>query len=212
MRLAQHEQWSAARTFGTASTDSPDLDALTGFGLLAGLRGVTAAGCTWRIGHSDLLRHPGDDARLSRPQVGFRSAVCAADQYLPVVEIYPDQRRRAVVLIVTENEFDPASLDGVPGAGIEDGLELIQADRMRGTVTATKPRQPAPAVQPQAGPVQSGQQDQPDSQPGNRHEKKDGHAPATRRAYPAFPERRAFPAFRGTPSDRAAGSPATKSP
>ncbi len=58
MRLAQHEQWSAARTFGTASTDSPDLAALTGFGLLAGLRGVTADGRTWRIGPGGLFRYP----------------------------------------------------------------------------------------------------------------------------------------------------------
>jgi hypothetical protein len=67
MRLAQHEQWSAARTFGTASAGSPDLAALTGSGLLAGLRGVTADGCSWQLGRGGLLRYPGDDARLSRP-------------------------------------------------------------------------------------------------------------------------------------------------
>lgn len=91
------------------------------------------------------------------------------------------------MLIVTENEFDPASLDSVPAPGIEDGLELVQASRMRGPVTAAIPGQPAPAVQPQAGPVQGGQHDQADGQPGNRHEENNGHAPATRRAFPAFP-------------------------
>lgn len=58
LRLAQYEQWSAGRTFGTASTDSPDLAALTGCGLLTGMRGVTADGRTWRVGHADFLRYP----------------------------------------------------------------------------------------------------------------------------------------------------------
>jgi Periplasmic binding protein len=50
LRLAGQEPWSAARTFGTAATDSPDLAALAGCDLLAGMRGVTADGRTWRIG------------------------------------------------------------------------------------------------------------------------------------------------------------------
>jgi hypothetical protein len=59
-------------------------------------------------------------------------------------------------------------------------------------------------VQPQAGPVQGGQQDQADSQPGNRHEANDGHGQATRPA---------LPSFQVTLSDRArCGAPAKKSP
>ena len=49
---------------------------------------------------------------------------------MPLVEIHADKRGRAVVLIVTEDELGPASLDGVPGAGLEDGLKLIQAGRV----------------------------------------------------------------------------------
>ncbi len=56
MRLVEHEDWSPTQTFGTASLDSPDAAALTGFGILTGMRGVTAAGDTWRIGHGVLLR------------------------------------------------------------------------------------------------------------------------------------------------------------
>jgi hypothetical protein len=55
-RLAEHEDWSPARTFGTASMDNPDAAALSGFGVLTGMRGVTADGGTWRIGHGILLR------------------------------------------------------------------------------------------------------------------------------------------------------------
>lgn len=56
MRLARDEQWSAARTFGTASAGRPDLAALTASGRLTGMRGATAAGGTWRIGPGFLLR------------------------------------------------------------------------------------------------------------------------------------------------------------
>jgi hypothetical protein len=56
VRLAQHDQWSAARTFAMASACSPDLAALTSPGLLAGLRGVTADGRTWRIAPDGVLR------------------------------------------------------------------------------------------------------------------------------------------------------------
>lgn len=55
-RLAEEQEWSAGRTFGTASIDSPDAAALTGSGALTGMRGVTADGHTWRIGHGVLLR------------------------------------------------------------------------------------------------------------------------------------------------------------
>ncbi|MGH3601917.1 MAG: hypothetical protein ACRDQH_16845, partial [Pseudonocardiaceae bacterium] len=56
MRLVEQKDWSAVRTFGTASMDSPDAAALTCFGVLTGMRGVTADGRTWRIGHGLLLR------------------------------------------------------------------------------------------------------------------------------------------------------------
>jgi Periplasmic binding protein len=56
MRLTDHLGWSPARTFGTASMYSPDAAALTGFGVLTGMRGVTPDGATWRIGHGVLLR------------------------------------------------------------------------------------------------------------------------------------------------------------
>lgn len=55
-RLVEHEGWSPARTFGTASMDSPDAAALSGLGVLTGIRGATADGGTWRIGHGVLLR------------------------------------------------------------------------------------------------------------------------------------------------------------
>jgi hypothetical protein len=55
-RLAEHEPWSAARTFGTASAGHPDTAALAGAGLLDGLRGVTADGAAWRIANGVLAR------------------------------------------------------------------------------------------------------------------------------------------------------------
>jgi hypothetical protein len=59
MRLAEHDDWTATRTFGTAALDSPDAVALTAAGVLSGMRGVTAAGGTWRVGHGVLLRDQG---------------------------------------------------------------------------------------------------------------------------------------------------------
>jgi hypothetical protein len=55
-RLAEHEPWSAARTFGTASAGHPDTAALAGSGLLDGLRGVTADGAGWQIANGVLSR------------------------------------------------------------------------------------------------------------------------------------------------------------
>lgn len=48
IRLAEHDNWAATRTFGTASLDSPDTAALTA-GVLSGMRGATATGGTWRV-------------------------------------------------------------------------------------------------------------------------------------------------------------------
>jgi hypothetical protein len=55
-RLSAHPDWTATRTFGTASLDNADAAALTGFGVLTGMRGVSRDGSTWRIGHGLLLR------------------------------------------------------------------------------------------------------------------------------------------------------------
>jgi hypothetical protein len=49
IRLAEHESWSATRTFGTASLDSPDTTALTADGVRWGMRGATATGGTWQL-------------------------------------------------------------------------------------------------------------------------------------------------------------------
>ncbi|MEO6957627.1 MAG: hypothetical protein ABI137_12855, partial [Antricoccus sp.] len=54
-RLAEHESWSAARTFGTASLDTPYAAALGAFGVLDGMRGVTSRGASWRIGYGLLI-------------------------------------------------------------------------------------------------------------------------------------------------------------
>lgn len=57
-RLSEHEDWSPARTFGSASLDSPDTAALTGSGVLTGMPGVSRDGAPWRVGHSGILLHP----------------------------------------------------------------------------------------------------------------------------------------------------------
>ncbi|MEO6956933.1 MAG: ABC transporter substrate-binding protein [Antricoccus sp.] len=54
-RLAEHESWSAARTFGTASLDTPYAAALSAFGVLDGMRGVTSRDASWRIGYGLLI-------------------------------------------------------------------------------------------------------------------------------------------------------------
>lgn len=56
VRLAELEDWSPARTFGTASMNSANAVALTPFGVLTGMRGVTREGTSWRIGNGVLLR------------------------------------------------------------------------------------------------------------------------------------------------------------
>lgn len=55
-RLKDREDWTPSRTFRTASLDSPDAAALTGFNVLTGMRGVSRDGTTWRVGHGLLLR------------------------------------------------------------------------------------------------------------------------------------------------------------
>ena len=49
---------TVARTFGTASLNSPDTVALTAGGVLNGMRGVTATGETWRVDDGLLLTFP----------------------------------------------------------------------------------------------------------------------------------------------------------
>ncbi len=56
IRLAEQENWTATRTFGTASLSSPDAAALTGAGVLSGMRGATETGGTWCVGHGVLFR------------------------------------------------------------------------------------------------------------------------------------------------------------
>lgn len=51
-RLAEHENWTATRTFATASLHSTDVAALTAAGVLSGMSGATATGETCRLGQT----------------------------------------------------------------------------------------------------------------------------------------------------------------
>ncbi len=70
-RLSEHEDWSPARTFGSASLDSPDTAVLTGLGVLTGMRGVSRDGAPWRIGHGGIrLRQPTPERRVAPAGAG----------------------------------------------------------------------------------------------------------------------------------------------
>jgi hypothetical protein len=91
------------------------------------------------------------------------------------------------MLVVTEYELAFAPLDRVPAAGVERGLELIEAGCGRGPVTVAIPREPAPAVYPPPEPVQGAEHDQADRQARDGHEEYEGHARSTCPADQAFP-------------------------
>ncbi|MEU7900166.1 hypothetical protein AB0B45_45955 [Nonomuraea sp. NPDC049152] len=53
-RLRHSTAWDPARTFGFASIGSPETVTLAGPGTLAGLRGATSRGGSWRIGRHSI--------------------------------------------------------------------------------------------------------------------------------------------------------------
>jgi len=102
------------------------------------------------------------------------------------IEIDADSRGRAVMLIVAENEFSPAPFYRVPVAGVEHGLQFIEAGRRSGVVVVVIPGKPTSAVQPHAEPVHGSEHNQGDSQTGDGHEEHEAHDQPTHRAVYAF--------------------------
>lgn len=85
LRLAEHEDRSPIRTYGTASLDSPDLAALTGFDVVTGMRGVTAEGGSWRTGRRrsarvgiDRALEPHDDDHREEADDGHAESAASA--------------------------------------------------------------------------------------------------------------------------------------
>ena len=90
------------------------------------------------------------------------------------------------MLIIAKHEVSPAPLYRVPVAGVEHGLQFIEAGRRSGPVAVAIPGQPASAVQPHTEPVQCGEHNQADSQTGDGHEEHQAHDQPTHRAIDAF--------------------------
>src|SRR5579859_6371386 len=90
------------------------------------------------------------------------------------------------MLIVAKHEFGPAPLYRVPVAGVEQGVQLIEAGRRSGPVAVAIPGKPASAVQPHAEPVQGSEHNQAGSQTGDGHEEHQAHDRPTHRAVYAF--------------------------
>ena len=90
------------------------------------------------------------------------------------------------MLIVAQDQFVLAPLDRVLLAGVERGLEFIEASRGGGPVTVVVPGKPAPAPYPPAKPVHGGQPGQANGQAWNGHEKQPGHVRLTHRAGSTF--------------------------
>ena len=108
------------------------------------------------------------------------------DHGAPSVEIDADSRGRAVMLIVAKHEFSPAPLYRVPVAGVEHGLQFIEAGRRSGPVAVAIPGKPASAVQSHAEPVQGSEHNQADSQTGDGREEHEAHDRPAHRAVHAF--------------------------
>jgi hypothetical protein len=90
------------------------------------------------------------------------------------------------VFIVAKHELSPAVIDRVPRAGVKHRLEFIEASRRGRPMAVAIPGKPAPAVQPQAQPVQGGQRDQADSQARDGHEEQHSHAQLTHGPFGVF--------------------------
>ena len=90
------------------------------------------------------------------------------------------------MLIVAKHEFSPVPHYQVPVAGVENGLQFIEASRRSGPVAVAIPGKPASAVQPHAEPVQGSEHNQASSQAGDGHEEHEAHDGPTHRAVYAF--------------------------
>lgn len=89
------------------------------------------------------------------------------------------------MLLVAKHEFSPALFYRVPVAGVEHGLQFIEAGRRSGPVAVAVPGQPASAVQPHPKPVYGSEHNQAGSQAGDGHEEDEAHGRPTHRVvYP----------------------------
>ena len=74
------------------------------------------------------------------------------------------------MLVLTDDELNPALLDRVPFARVEEGLEFIEARCGGRPVTIAVPGKPAAVVEPQAQPVEGGKHNQAGNQSRDGHE------------------------------------------